>query len=101
MENERWAKLEVWKIGNDLAYQVYMATKSFPREEVYGITSRVGRAALTVPTNIIGGCSRKGDKELFRFISINLGNLAETKYLLYFSNRLGYFANAEYIELKK
>jgi four helix bundle protein len=101
MENERWAKLEVWKIADDLAFQVYMATKSFPKEEIYGITSQIRRAALSVPTNIIEGYSRKGDKELARFISVSLGSLAETKYLLYFSNRLGYFANGEYVELKK
>jgi four helix bundle protein len=51
MENDRWAKLEVWKIADDLAYQIYMATKSFPKEEIYGITSQVRRAALSIPTN--------------------------------------------------
>ncbi len=101
MEEERWAKLEVWKIADDLAYQVYMATKSFPKEEIYGITSQLRRAALSVPTNIVEGYSRKGDKELSRFISISLGSLAETKYLLYFSNRLGYFQDSEYNELKQ
>jgi len=100
MENERWAKLEVWKIADDLAFKVYMATKSFPKEEIYGITSQIRRAALSVPTNVIEGYSRKGDKELARFVSISLGSLAETKYLLYFSNRLGYFQKGKYIELK-
>ena len=101
MKNERWAKLEVWKIADDLAYQVYMSTKSFPKEEIYGITSQIRRAALSIPTNIVEGYSRRGDKELSRFISISLGSLAETKYLLYFSNRLGYFKDSEYNELKK
>ena len=54
-----------------------------------------------MPTNVIEGYSRKGDKELARFISISLGSLAETKYLLYFSNRLGYFQDAVYDELKQ
>jgi len=101
MKNERWAKLEVWKIADDLAYQVYMSTKSFPKEEIYGITSQVRRAALSIPTNIVEGYSRRGDKELSRFISISLGSLAETKYLLYFSDRLGYFQDAAYRELKQ
>jgi four helix bundle protein len=101
MENERWAKLEVWKIADDLAFKVYQITKQFPKEEIYGLTSQVRRSALSIPTNIVEGYSRKGDKELSRFISISLGSLAETKYLLYFSNRLGYFVNDEYIELKK
>jgi len=101
MKEERWAKLEVWKLADDLAYKVYKTTNNFPKEEVYGITSQVRRAALSIPTNIVEGYSRKGDKELSRFVNISLGSLAETKYLLYFSNRLGYFEKVTYNELKK
>jgi four helix bundle protein len=100
MEEERWQKLEVWKHADELAFLVYKVTKDFPKEEVYGITSQVRRAALSIPTNIVEGYSRKGDKELARFVNISLGSLAETKYLLYFSNRLGYFEKGEYNELK-
>ena len=100
MENERWQKLAVWKLADELAFQVYLKTKTFPREEIYAITSQVRRAALSVPTNIVEGYSRKGDKELSHFINISLASLSETKYLLYFSNRLGYFRNNAYNELK-
>jgi four helix bundle protein len=101
MEEERWAKLEVWKLADDLAFEIYKKTKQFPKEEIYGITSQIRRAALSVPTNIVEGYSRKGDKELARFVNISLGSLGETKYLLYFSNRLGYFEKETYNELKK
>ena len=101
MEEERWQKLEVWKHSDELAFRVYKVTKNFPKEEAYGITSQVRRAALSIPTNIVEGYSRKGDRELSRFISISLGSLAETKYLLYFSNRLGYFEKGKYNELKE
>jgi four helix bundle protein len=101
MENERWAKLEVWKMADDLAFEIYRRTQQFPKEEIYGITSQIRRAALSIPTNIVEGYSRKGDKELVRFVNISLGSLAETKYLLYFSNRLGYFKTDTYNELKK
>ncbi len=101
MEEERWQKLEVWKHADELAFLVYKATKDFPKEEIYGLTSQVRRAALSIPTNIVEGYSRKGDKELARFVNISLGSLAETKYLLYFSNRLGYFEKDTYNELKK
>lgn len=97
---ERWQKLEVWKLSDDLAYRVYQATKDFPKEEIYGLTSQVRRAALSVPTNIVEGYSRKGDKELSHFINISLGSLAETKYLLYFSHRLGYFKDSNYDDLR-
>ena len=100
MEQDRWEKLEVWKISDELALNVYKITKDFPKEEIYGITSRLRRASLSVPTNIVEGYSRKGDKELSRFINISLGSLAETKYLVYFSNRLDYLKPGEYKELK-
>jgi four helix bundle protein len=100
MEEERWQKLEVWKLSDDLAYRVYQVSKSFPKEEIYGLTSQIRRAALSIPTNIVEGYSRKGDKELSNFINISLGSLAETKYLLYFSHRLGYFKDDHYDNLR-
>ena len=100
MEHERWANLEVWKIADDLAFEIYQTTKQFPREEIYGITSQIRRSALSIPTNLVEGYSRKGDKELSRFVNISLGSLAETKYLLYFSNRLGYIKSTEYKHLR-
>jgi four helix bundle protein len=100
MEEERWQKLEVWKLADELAYQIYKATQDFPKEEIYGITSQIRRSALSIPTNIVEGYSRKGDKELARFVNISLGSLGEVKYLIYFSHRLEYFQNAEYKELQ-
>jgi len=93
-DDERWKKLEVWQLADAFALEVYRATQGFPREEVYGITSQLRRAALSVPTNIVEGYSRRGDKELARFINIALGSLAETKYLLSFSHNLGYLNDA-------
>ena len=100
IEEERWQKLEVWKLADELAFQVYKLTKNFPKEEIFGITSQIRRSALSIPTNVVEGYSRKGDKELARFINISLGSLAETKYLLYFSNRLGYVRGQDYKKLK-
>lgn len=100
MEAERWEKLEVWKLADELAFQVYKATKDFPKEEIYGITSQIRRSALSIPTNIVEGYSRKGDKELSHFVNISLGSLAETKYLIYFSNRLGYIEGKDYNYLR-
>ena len=101
MEEERWQKLEVWKLADELAFQIYGATRSFPKEELYGVTSQLRRAALSIPTNVVEGYSRKGDKELAHFINISLGSLAETKYLTYFSNRLGYIKDEDYTKLKE
>ena len=90
MEISRWACL-----------QYLYATRGFPKEGIYGITSQLRRSALSIPTNIVDGYSRKGNKELAHFINISLGSLAEVKYLIYFSNRLRYFQENSYNELRK
>jgi four helix bundle protein len=101
MVKERWENLEVWKLADELAYQVYSVTQDFPKEETYGLTVQVRRAALSIPTNIVEGYSRKGDKELAHFVNISLGSLAETKYLLHFARRLGYFSAERYKDMEK
>ena len=72
MKNERWYNLEIWKKADEMALLVYQYTKTFPKEEIYGITSQLRRAALSIPTNIVEGYSRKGEKELQHFINISL-----------------------------
>jgi len=82
--------------ADKFAYQVYKATKDFPHEEIYGITSQVRRAALSVVLNIIEGYARIGSKEYAHFLKISFASLKETEYLLFFSNREGYFKGDEY-----
>ena len=59
-----YKELIVWQKADELAIEVYKATGSFPKEEIYGLTSQIRRAALSIPTNIAEGYARKGDKEL-------------------------------------
>lgn len=87
-----YKKLIVWQKADDLAYQIYLETKKFPKEEIYGITSQLRRAALSIPTNLVEGTGRQGKKELKQFVNIALGSAAETEYLLDFSFKLGYFS---------
>jgi len=67
--------LIVWKKADELAIAVYAVTKRFPRNEVYGITAQIRRAVISVPTNIVEGYARKGDKELARFVNIAIERL--------------------------
>jgi four helix bundle protein len=97
---ERYRNLEVWQLADALALEIYRETKHFPRDEVYGITAQLRRAALSVPTNIVEGYSRRGDKELARFLDIALGSLGELRYLLSFSLRLGYLSEERFAELE-
>lgn len=90
-----YKNLKVWQKADELALTVYKLTKTFPGEEVYGVTSQLRRAALSVPTNIVEGYSRNGDKELARFLSIAIGSLAETEYLIEFSAKLGYLSKKD------
>jgi len=100
MAEESWRKLRVWKLADQMAFRIYKVTKKFPKEEIYGITSQLRRAALSIPTNIVEGYARKGDAELAHFLSISFASLAETKYLIYFSNKLGYLSDSGYTELR-
>ena len=100
MDEDRWKTLEVWKLADKLAFDVYSAARDFPRYEVFGLTSQLRRSALSIPTNIVEGYSRKGDKELAHFVNISLGSLAETKYLLEFAFRIEYISNEKFKMLK-
>ena len=55
MNCEGYRKLIVWQKADDLAFQIYQTTKSFPRDEIYGLTSQIRRSSLSVPTNIVEG----------------------------------------------
>ncbi len=91
--------LVVWRKADELAFQIYEATKSFPREEIYGITSQLRRSALSIPTNIAEGVGRQGRNETKHFTNIALGSLSEVEYLLRFSSRLGLLDAKEYERL--
>ena len=100
MSEANYKKLVVWQKADELAKAVYRATKDFPKEELYGLTSQLRRATLSVPTNIVEGYARKGKKELLQFLNMALGSLAETEYLLDFVLSLGYFKQDEHKNLQ-
>jgi len=79
-----------------LARQVYLETKKFPKDEIYGITSQLRRAAISIATNIVEGTGRQNRNELKQFINIALGSLAETEYLLEFCFYLKYLDKKSY-----
>jgi four helix bundle protein len=82
-------KLEVWKVAHCLACEVYKITSSFPRAEVYGLTSQLRRSAASVAANIAEGCGRTGDPEFGRFLRISLGSATELEYHLLLSKDVG------------
>ena len=100
MSEKGYRKLIVWKKADELAFQAYKATESFPPEETYGITSQLRRAVLSVPTNIVEGYGRQGKNELKRFINTALASLAEVEYLLDFCLRLRYLHGRQHEKLQ-
>ena len=93
-------KIKAWMLADDLAVAAYEVSKCFPREEIYGITSQIRRAASSVPANIVEGASRESAKDYAHFLQIARGSLAETQYFLHLAKRLGYNdGNAERVEV--
>lgn len=83
-------KLKVFSMADELVADIYEYTSMFPKEERYGLQSQIRRAAVSVPTNIVEGCTRRSSRELAQFISIALGSASEVRYLLELSQRLGF-----------
>ena len=88
--------LLVWQKAHALVLVVYQATSTFPKNELYGITSQIRRAAVSIATNIAEGCGRDSDAELCRFFKIAMGSSSETEYLLQLTYELGYLTEEQY-----
>lgn len=69
--------LKVWQESMLLVEDIYSITSTFPKEEVFGLTSQMKRAAISIPSNIAEGSGRNGKAELMRFLYISLGSLSE------------------------
>jgi four helix bundle protein len=81
-------KLEVWHEARALAVLTYKLTADYPKTEIYGLTSQMRRAAISVSSNIAEGCGRNSDRELARFVRIALGSLTELDSLVVLSDDL-------------
>ena len=66
--------LDVWKLSIDFVTDIYKVTSSFPKEDQFGLTNQIRRAAVSVPSNIAEGAARNSDKEFLRFLYISLGS---------------------------
>ena len=73
-------KLKVWQKAHLLAVETYQATTAFPQDELYGLTSQIRRAGVSIPANIAEGCGREGSAEFNRFLQIAMGSIAELEY---------------------
>ena len=83
-------KLRAFELADEVAILIYRATRGFPKEEIYGLTSQMRRAAVSVPSNIVEGCARESQAEYLRFLEIAFGSVRELHYQFSLARRLGY-----------
>ena len=80
-----YTDLDVWKYSRELVKKVYLLTKKFPKEEIYGLTNQIRRSVVSVPSNIAEGIGRLSNKETIHFLYIAKGSLQEVETQLYLS----------------
>ena len=84
-----YTKIDAWRLADDLTVAIYEQTRSFPKEELYGLTSQIRRAAYSVPANIVEGSSRQSQRDYLHILYIARGSLSETQYFVHLARRLG------------
>ena len=94
-----YTKIKAWQLADKLALLVYKATKKFPKSELWGLTSQMRRATVSVPANIVEGSARKNRKEYLQFLYIAISSLAEVNYYIRFTRELEYLDTNDYKEL--
>ena len=87
---QNYKDLKVWEKAHLFTLQVYEEMKSFPKEELYGLTNQLRRASASIPANIAEGCGKNGKSEFAHYLNIALGSSNESEYLLLLSKVLKY-----------
>jgi len=99
MTIQSYRDLEVWQKAMDLSVECYRVTKGFPKDELFGMTSQIRRAAASIPANIAEGQGRPGTKEFLNFLGIARGSLMEVETHLILCQRVGLLPETELTKL--
>jgi len=91
--------IQAWQKAHELALKIYKTTKAFPKDERYGLTSQIRRAALSIPCNIAEGCARSTDADFARFLDIAIGSASEVECQLLLAKDIEYLKKTESDEL--
>src|SRR5882672_7494856 len=95
-----YQQFAAWRLCHDLTLHVYRVTESFPKHELYGLTSQSRRAAISAGANLAEGSMKKGRNEFRRFLDISIGSLAELSYLLLCAKDLGFLPEPQWKDLE-
>lgn len=90
-------ELDVWKKAIDTVVEIYRLSDGFPKNEMFGLSQQLRRAAVSIPSNIAEGAARGSDKECIHFLYIAMGSLAEVETQIIIAKRLGYVTTEEQI----
>ena len=85
-------ELEIWNIARGINKLIYIASKDFPKDEIYGLTSQIRRASVSVSSNIAEGCGRRTSKDFIQFLHNAMGSLKEVKSQIFLAEDLGYLS---------
>jgi len=99
MATKSFKELLVWQKVHQFVLHIYSYTTTFPKEELYGLTSQFRRSAISIPANIAEGYKKSGTADKARFMNIAQGSLEECQHYLILSNDLGYGENKEFVSL--
>lgn len=92
-------ELKVWEKSHKLTLDIYKATATFPRDELYGLTAQIRRSCVSISANIAEGCGRSGDPELSRFLQIAMGSASELEYHLLLACDLNFLNPSDHEQL--
>ena len=90
------SKLRAFELADQLALLIYRHTAGFPREEMFGLTSQMRRAAVSIASNIVEGCARDSQADYIRFLDMAYGSARELEYQLSLANRLGFQGDPDF-----
>lgn len=92
--------LKVWQVSMEMVLDIYKDSESFPKSELYALTSQIRQCAVSIPSNIAEGSGRSSTKEFIRFLSIANGSLSEFETQLEIAHRLGYLSDTNTYQSK-
>jgi four helix bundle protein len=91
-----YERLRAWELSHRLVLEVYRATESWPKREMYGLSSQARRAAFSIPASIAEGVAKRGQREFRRYLDIALGSSSELCYILRVARDLGYLPERQW-----
>jgi four helix bundle protein len=96
-----YERFEAWRACHELAVATYLATRSWPREETYGLCSQARRAAFSAASNIAEGSAKRGSREFRRYLDISLGSLSELAYVFRLASDVGILPEQRWADLDR